>query len=150
MSFLKAMKRMFRFAIHENYFVTRKEYNEYGKWVSTQLTSLRFGETCSAIYPSKKGYKIVTNKKMYYAKHIIIGTGTIPSIPENIKNTNHQFIFHSSDYLFRKEEVLKRPSVTVIGSGQSAAEIFYDLLQHRYKFSKGLEWFTRSERFFPM
>jgi lysine N6-hydroxylase len=33
MCFLKAKKRMFRFAIQENYFIKRSEYNEYCRWV---------------------------------------------------------------------------------------------------------------------
>ncbi len=41
-------------------------------------------------------------------------------------------------------------SITIIGGGQSAAEIFYDLLadidEHEYE----LSWITRSARFFPL
>lgn len=36
-----------------------------------------------------------------------------------------------------------------MGSGQSAAEIFYDLLNYSDHFEK-LSWFTRSQRFYPM
>lgn len=42
MSYLKAKKRTFRFAIHENYFVTRKEYNDYCMWVAAKLPNLHF------------------------------------------------------------------------------------------------------------
>ncbi len=49
-----------------------------------------------------------------------------------------------------KESLLNKKSVAIVGSGQSAAEIFHDLLQHEKHFTKGLHWYTRSSRFFPM
>jgi lysine N6-hydroxylase len=58
-------------------------------------------------------------------------------------------MLHSGQYLFKKEELLRQDSVTIIGSGQSAAEIFYDLLKQKRK-EQQLHWFTRSDRFYPM
>jgi lysine N6-hydroxylase len=150
MAFLKAKQRMIRFAIHENYFVTRQEYNEYGQWVAAQLPSLQFNQTCTAIHPYEDGYQVITDKASFYARHIVIGTGTAPALPGCIKGINHSLVFHSSEYLKYKNRILHQPSVTIIGSGQSAAEIFYDLLQARRHFPDGLSWFTRSPRFFPM
>jgi lysine N6-hydroxylase len=152
MAFLKAKKRLFRFGIHENYFVSRKEYNQYCQWITSQIPFLRFGYCCQVMsYDAKqKIYAIETNKDKFYGKHIVIGIGTVANIPafaENLKSSN---CFHSGDYLFHKKELLKKKSVTIIGSGQSAAEIFHDLLQVRHHFNGGLNWFTRSERFFPM
>jgi lysine N6-hydroxylase len=46
--------------------------------------------------------------------------------------------------------VQQSSSVSIIGSGQSAAEVFYDLLTEREKFGYTLNWFTRSDRFFPL
>lgn len=150
MAFLKAMNRMFRFAIHENYFVTRKEYNQYCRWVAEQLPTLRFNQRCITINKVEDYYELRTQNETFYAKHIVLGTGTIPSMPGCVKDINHPMLFHSADYLYRRDKLLSRQSVTIIGSGQSAAEIFYDLLQHREHFKKGLHWFTRSERIFPM
>jgi putrescine N-hydroxylase len=157
LNFIHAKKRMIRFGIHENYFITRKEYNEYCKWVISQLDNLHFDLRCEAIHfdNDKKIYRvfikeIATDKiKCFYGKHIVIGIGTIPNIPTFIKNLKHSHLLHSSDYLFHKEQILNRKSVAIIGSGQSAAEIFYDLLQHEQNF-ESLNWFTRSERFYPM
>ena len=42
MNFLKTKGRMFRFAIQENNFITRFEYNEYCLWVISQLPNLHF------------------------------------------------------------------------------------------------------------
>jgi lysine N6-hydroxylase len=156
MNFLKSKGMIFRFAIRENNFVTRFEYNQYCQWVVNQLPNLHFGLTCEAIHfnKEKKYYEIFVREKeghtfVFHGKKIVVGVGTIPSLPESIDGLEHPFIFHSSDYLFHKKDLLTKKNITLIGSGQSAAEIFYDLLEHTEKF-ESITWFTRSEYIFPM
>lgn len=149
MNFLKQKKRMFRFAITEDYYIKRSTYNEYCRWVADQLPSLQFKCRCETVRYDKTGkrYEVKTNRGTYYAKQIVIGTGTVPSMPAFAKVIQHPLLFHSADYLFKKEKLLNQKRITLVGSGQSAAEIFYDLL-HCY--NGELYWFTRSARFFPM
>jgi lysine N6-hydroxylase len=158
LAYLKATGNMFRFAIHEQYFPTRIEYNRYCQWAAAKLSNLNFGKACKEIrYNEQARHYSVTvedvhnsNQQTYLAKHIVIGIGTTPQLPTAVKNVQHPNIFHSSDYLRHKRSLLKLPGVTIVGSGQSAAEIFYDLLDNRHYFSDGLSWFTRAERFYPM
>jgi lysine N6-hydroxylase len=149
MSFLKQKQRMFRFAIREDYYIERSTYNEYCRWVADQLPSLQFNCKCESVGydESSKLYAVQTSKGIYQAKHLVIGIGSTPFIPAFIKEANHPLLLHSADYLFRKPELLHQQRITIIGSGQSAAEIFYDLLQC---YAGELYWFTRSARFFPM
>lgn len=157
LAFLKAKQRLFRFAIHENYFPTRKEYNAYCRWVAEQLPSLSFGKKCTGITYCQKNklYEITTieNKTgkeiLFHGSHLVIGTGTTPALPACIGSVDHPLMFHSGNYLFKKEKLLKAKNISIIGSGQSAAEIFNDLLPQIDK-TKTLNWFTRSSRFFPM
>ena len=86
---------------------------------------------------------------MMRCKHLVIGVGTIPYIPECATGIKHPLVFHSADYLKYKDNLLNKMSVSIIGSGQSAAEVFYDLLADSTGSMK-VKWFTRSERFFPM
>src|SRR5882757_10212041 len=92
-------------------------------------------------------------------KKIVVGVGTVPSVPDCIINLNHiddLSIFHSSEYLFKKEKLLTQKNIMLIGSGQSAAEIFYDLLQLTTDLNidnsnvESISWFTRAEYIFPM
>jgi lysine N6-hydroxylase len=146
MAFLKAKKRMFRFAIQENYFIKRTEYNEYCRWVADQLTSLQFNSACISIEKENQFYRVKTNNGIFLAQKIVLGTGTVPFVPELSQKENEN-IFHSANYLHHRDRITKEGSITIVGSGQSAAEIFYDLLQF---FNGKLSWFTRSKRFFPM
>jgi lysine N6-hydroxylase len=57
---------------------------------------------------------------------------------------------HAADYLHRRAELLELGSVTVVGSGQSAAEIYHDLVSASGGDGPRVDWVTRSPRFFPM
>jgi lysine N6-hydroxylase len=58
-------------------------------------------------------------------------------------------VFHSADYLPNRATAHGAARVTVVGSGQSAAEVFADLLAHRGP-DQRLDWITRSRGFLPM
>lgn len=57
-------------------------------------------------------------------------------------------MFHSAEYLKRKPGGFKGKRVAVVGSGQSAAEVFYDLVGEDE--AEHVSWLTRSKGFFPM
>ena len=87
--------------------------------------------------------------KIFKAKKLVLGTGTQPFVPNSAKKLKDKAV-HSSKYLFHKKELQNKKSITVLGSGQSAAEIFYDLLQDIEEKNYELNWITRSPRFFPL
>ncbi|WP_175548662.1 SidA/IucD/PvdA family monooxygenase, partial [Mangrovactinospora gilvigrisea] len=57
---------------------------------------------------------------------------------------------HAADYLGERDALRRRRSLTVVGSGQSAAEIYRDLLGGLEPGGYQLTWVTRSPRFFPL
>lgn len=146
MNYLHEKGKQFRFAIADQSFIKRNTYNDYCCWVCDQLSYLQFGTTCQLVEKENNFYRVKTNKGSYLTQKIVLGTGTVPFIPEFTPN-QHENVFHSSEYLFKKQSIRDLSSVTIIGSGQSAAEIFYDLMQCR---TGELNWFTRSSRFYPM
>lgn len=146
LNFLHGKKEMFRFAVRENYYIKRTLYNQYCRWVAERLPSLRFSTACQQIEKQGAFYKVRTSGGEFLAQKIILGTGTMAFIPEFSKMPQ-EGVLHSADYLPQKESLLQSPSVTIVGSGQSAAEIFYDLLP---TYDGKLSWFTRADRFFPM
>jgi lysine N6-hydroxylase len=156
-SFLQAKGRMFRFGVQDNPFPLRREYNEYGKWVAGQLQGLWFGHRVEGVdYCEEQArYDIVVLEiktgacKTFHAKHLVIGIGSEPYWPECAKQfSGTANIFHASDYLYHGSELSDKNRITIIGSGQSAAEIFQDTLTGSA--DQSLSWFTRSPLFFPM
>lgn len=156
-SFLKFKNRLIRFSIYDHHFISRKLFNEYCNWVVSQLSNLRFNCKVSEIRYDyeKQCYEIKINngneQTKFYAKHIVCGIGTEPLVPSFCSTLLGKTILHSSSYLYQKENLKQQNSVVVIGSGQSAAEIFFDLLQDLPSdLSKELTWITRSKAFSPM
>jgi lysine N6-hydroxylase len=157
LNFLHKKQKLFRFAIHENNFPTRKEYNEYCRWVVSKLPNVFFGMESIMIRFNKttKIYSVTIKDIVsgsittYKTKHVAIGVGSVPNIPPCALALANENIIHSSGYLPAKEKLLAKKKITIIGSGQSAAEIFYDILQCPDSFNE-LHLFSRAERFFPM
>ncbi|ASZ12319.1 SidA/IucD/PvdA family monooxygenase [Chitinophaga pendula] len=155
LNFLKQTGRLYRFFIRHDFYMLRREYNVYCQWVARQLNSCRFSHEVTAVNYNDGLYEIaVLNKRSretttYYAEKIVLGTGTQPSLPGFVNKADMPGLIHSSEYLTHKEGILRKGELTIVGSGQSAAEIFYDLLPETQSGFR-LNWFTRSDRFFPM
>jgi len=155
LNYLKQTDRLYKFYIREDFFVLRKEYNAYCKWAINHLQNCQFGQKVisinyvDGIYQVEKTDQATGSREIILAKKIVLGTGTTPKVPDFIRPAEHKNTIHSSEYLRFKPTLLKQKTVTIIGSGQSAAEIFYDLLPETENGLK-LKWFTRPDRFFPM
>ena len=103
----------------------------------------------------------------YRARHLVLGIGSTPWSPVRTdaldsgpggnsgggpvgSSGGGRVALHAADYLHRRDELLGLDSVTVVGSGQSAAEIYHDLLASSSGGGPRVDWVTRSPRFFPM
>lgn len=150
--------KLFKFCIKESFYVTRTEYNEYCRWVVSQLPQLRFSHRVESVeyniqlnaYEISVHDLIGRSTKTYFARKLVLGTGTIPVIPSFAKDCTHERVFHSSQYLYRRAYIKPNSTIAIIGSGQSAAEIFQELLGKMEENDFGLKWITQADRFFPM
>ncbi|WP_281980130.1 lysine N(6)-hydroxylase/L-ornithine N(5)-oxygenase family protein [Tenacibaculum mesophilum] len=157
LNYIKEQGRIYSFYIRENFLLLRNEYNHYCQWVISKLSNIYFNtEVTNIDYDQKDGIYVVTSVctktqeiKIYKAKKLVLGTGTQPYIPACCKKLK-DITVHSSQYLPNKEQLQNKKRITVLGSGQSAAEIFFDLLQEIDTKGYELNWITRSPRFFPL
>lgn len=85
----------------------------------------------------------------YRARHLVLGTGTPPHLPPAVAELPGDAV-HNSRYLEHRAALRTKRSITVVGSGQSAAEIYHDLLGDIDRYGYQLNWVTRSPRFFPL
>ena len=87
-----------------------------------------------------------------HARRLVLGTGTSPYVPAACDGILEAggLVLHNAEYLPRKSELQRQRSITIVGSGQSAAEIYYELLQEIDVHGYQLNWVTRSGRFFPL
>ncbi|MET9575570.1 lysine N(6)-hydroxylase/L-ornithine N(5)-oxygenase family protein [Streptomyces massasporeus] len=150
LNYLKEKGRLYSFYIRENFYPLRVEYDDYCRWAAGKLSSIRFGTTVAEVTYEDELYVVRTTAgDTYRASRLVLGTGTPPYIPEACQGLGGDFL-HNSRYLDSKAELQKKDSITLVGSGQSAAEIYYDLLGEIDVHGYRLNWVTRSPRFFPL
>lgn len=157
LNYIKEQGKMYSFYIRENFLLLRNEYNQYCQWAIKKLPNIHFNTEVTAIeYDENQQLYIVSTLSVkteaitiYRTKKIVLGTGTAPHIPKSCQSLKGKAI-HSSAYIQNKAALQKQKSITVLGSGQSAAEVFNDLLQEIDVYGYQLNWITRSSRFFPM
>ncbi len=157
LNYIKEQGRIYSFYIRENFLLLRNEYNQYCQWAIQKLSNIHFQTEVTEInYDEvKKRYTVFSRctrtnkKKVYKTRKLVVGTGTQPHVPTCCQKLKGKAI-HSSSYLSHKEHLQSKKTITILGSGQSAAEIFYDLLQDIDQKGYELNWITRSPRFFPL
>ncbi|MEU2457249.1 SidA/IucD/PvdA family monooxygenase [Streptomyces sp. NPDC012473] len=151
LNYLKARGRLYSFYIRENFYPLRTEYNDYCRWAAAELSSIRFNQTAQSVtYDEGDGlYAVRTADSAFRARHLVLGTGTPPYVPEACQGLGGDFL-HNSHYLREKANLQAKESITLVGSGQSAAEIYHDLLSDIDAHGYRLNWVTRSPRFFPL
>ncbi|WP_030205094.1 lysine N(6)-hydroxylase/L-ornithine N(5)-oxygenase family protein [Streptomyces sp. NRRL S-87] len=152
LNYLKDKDRLYSFYIRENFYPLRAEYNDYCRWAADRLDSVLYSTTVTEVsYDAAAGlYEVTTDGGgTYRARTLVLGTGTPAYVPEACADLGGDFI-HNSTYMEAKAELQKKRSITLVGSGQSAAEIYYDLLSEIDVHGYRLDWVTRSPRFFPL
>lgn len=158
LNYLKEAGRLYPFYIRERFYPLRAEFNDYCRWVTRRLGDrVRFGHRVEsvefdderALYIVRSTETVTGHTRVDLARRLVLGTGTPPYVPGPCRGLPGDAV-HSSGYLYAKQDLQKKDSITVVGSGQSAAEIFHDLLQEADTHGYRLNWITRSPRFFPL
>lgn len=157
LNYLKETGRLYSFYIRTSLFPLRAEYSDYCRWAVSKLDNVRFGHCVTAVEYDDKNRTYVVHAvvtatgahREFRGKRLVLGTGTPPHIPEAMAGVGGDAV-HTSGYLQSKEVLQRKRSITIVGSGQSAAEVYYDLLQDIDTKPYTLNWVTRSARFFPL
>ncbi|GAA1856529.1 lysine N(6)-hydroxylase/L-ornithine N(5)-oxygenase family protein [Myceligenerans crystallogenes] len=181
LNWLKQTGRLYPFYIRESFYPLRAEYDAYCRWAAERIEAdapgmLRWGRrVTSVVHDDAAGAYVVTarvtgpdgvTEEKYCAKHLVLGTGTTPRLPAALEALTEFAgaggagpVVHTGEYLPHRAALAASGAVTVVGSGQSAGEVYRDLLEglgsgqgsadpeaSPYR----LDWVTRSGRFFPM
>ncbi|MFC7406664.1 lysine N(6)-hydroxylase/L-ornithine N(5)-oxygenase family protein [Georgenia alba] len=152
LAFLKDTGRLYSFYVRESFYPLRREYNQYCRWAADRLSSVRFGAGVERVEHDGDAYVATTHDgEVHRARRLVLGTGTVPFVPAPLRPLLGQdAVTHSAEYLRHKASLQRRRRIAVVGSGQSAAEVYADLLDDIDDHDYELVWLTRSPRFFPM
>ena len=105
-------------------------------------TTANYGETITAVKPVLEGDTVVAlethssddngNNIVRRGRNLVLGIGGRPYVPEFFSSISNDRVLHSSAYLKRIEQIKAglsvSPRIAVIGGGQSAAEIYLNLV----------------------
>lgn len=151
LSFLTQQKRLYRFINARFPRVQRSEFNQYLKWVSESLPNMHFREKVENIEFSdcSKLFTMQTSRRLIKSKHIVLGHGLSPYIPEVIKPFIGETVFHNKDFVFKKPNYANK-RVIIIGGGQSGAEIMNALLSEANALPSKITWISRRQQFQPI
>ncbi|MFC3502578.1 lysine N(6)-hydroxylase/L-ornithine N(5)-oxygenase family protein [Micromonospora krabiensis] len=155
LNFLKETGRLYPFYIRESFYPLRNEYSAYCRWAAAKLPNLRFGHEVTLVEYDETDQRYVVHARVgdetvtHRARHLVLGTGTPPHVPPACAGLTGDAV-HNSGYLEHRAALRTKRSITVVGSGQSAAEIYHDLLADIDTYGYQLTWVTRSPRFFPL
>ncbi|MFJ2781128.1 lysine N(6)-hydroxylase/L-ornithine N(5)-oxygenase family protein [Kitasatospora sp. NPDC087315] len=180
LNYLRDQDRLFPFYFAERFQLPRREYDHYCRWAAERLGNCRFGTEVTALHwvaEAGGGHfrvelrSTATGRRTeVQARNLALGVGTRPVRPEAFAALDgHPRVFHSADYLDRRDALDGARDITVVGSGQSGAEVFLDLLRrygdaHDGAFhggaargaaphgdeGTGLRWLTRTRALAPM
>jgi len=145
LNYLHRQNRLVQFSNLGTFFPLRVEYEDYMRWCAGSFEEVvNYAHEVSQIVPettlagsSKVCSFIVRSRdlhtgelKSHRAKHVAIAVGGKPLIPQSLPQ-HHPRVIHSSRYSTAIPALLDDKErdyrIAVIGSGQSAAEIFNDL-----------------------
>ncbi|GHD97744.1 lysine N(6)-hydroxylase/L-ornithine N(5)-oxygenase family protein [Streptomyces alanosinicus] len=165
LSYLRSRERLFPFYFSERFHIQRAEYDAYCRWVAQNLPALSFRHQVDAVRwnPERDVFEVDFTQLdaegeaealgRTYCRNVALGVGTAPYVPDPLKplvDAPGVPVIHAADYLDHRSVLLAADHVTVVGSGQSGAEVFLDLLRHRPAGREKLHWIGRSEAFAPM
>lgn len=166
LNYLRHHDRMFPFFFSERFHIPRREYDAYCRWVSDALPSCQFDAHVEQLgWDEADDVFVVTHRAAtdgtvtrVRARQIVLGVGTNPVVPEALRPLLARSalagrVLHSADYRTHRARLAACDDVTVIGAGQSGAEVALDLLRQQDGDGAGgpyVRWLARTNAFAPM
>jgi L-ornithine N5-monooxygenase len=147
LNYLHSVGRLVAFTNLDTFLPLRLEYEAYMRWCASWFDEVvDYGQEVLQILPEKPNSRAPNTRTSSFlvvsrntttgaisqrrTRHVIIAAGGQPSIPQHLPQ-RHPRVIHSSQYAHTVSNILpdmQAPyKIAVVGSGQSAAEIFDDL-----------------------
>jgi L-ornithine N5-oxygenase len=138
-SYLHEKRRLEAFINISTFTPSRLEYNDYLGWAAAQFSDrVHYGEEVIGVEPVLDGGDVTRIKvisrladgrtRARITRNLVVSIGGEPVVPEAFRPLKGDArVMHSSSYLERIQACGEPKRLAVVGSGQSAAEIFSDL-----------------------
>ncbi|MBO7934402.1 SidA/IucD/PvdA family monooxygenase [Streptomyces sp. S9] len=165
LNYLRTRERLYPFYFAEHFHIQRAEYDAYCRWAAEHLPGLHFRHQVDAVRwnPERDVFEVDFTQLdtdgeaealgRTYTRNVVLGIGTEPHVPDPLRPLAEAPgvpVVHANDYLTHRDTLLAADHITVVGSGQSGAEVFLDLLRARPAGHERLHWIGRTHAFAPM
>ena len=145
LNYLKVRARLDQFFCSSTIYPTRREFEDYFRWVAEQIDEVIFGVDVNCVdYDAKKHLFVVDagTHGRCAAKHIVLGSGAQPS---SGAGRSDRIVDVSRLLAFTFPELLNR--ILIVGGGQSAAECLGYLLDRFSERPVRIDWVTSETSF---
>ena len=149
LAYLKDKRRLYRAIVQSLDRVTRIEFEDYLRWAMAKLSHVYLGEQVEGISIVDEAFLVETPRHRFQTDTVVLGVGRVPAIPPCVRFRLGQNVFHSSSFLSEPRNFTGR-RVTVIGGGQSGAEVFQELLKGTHGSAASLRWISRRPNIFAL
>lgn len=131
--------------------VSRAEFADYMGWVASRLDNLHFGHGVKRVWFDGDHFQLQFRgeSELVTARNLCLGTGKAPHIPRACRRAAGDHCFHNMELALRQPNV-DGQRVTVVGGGQSGAEVVLSLLQGDWGRPRAITWLSRRSNFEPL
>ncbi|WP_455818182.1 lysine N(6)-hydroxylase/L-ornithine N(5)-oxygenase family protein [Pseudomonas cerasi] len=146
-NYLVQQKKFYRFLTTEQRTVSREEFSDYLAWAADRLSNLAFGQQVTRVSfdDATRLFTVETQQDQFKAKHVCLGIGKQANLPDCVTEQSDR-CFHASEMMLRKPQ-LEGKRVTVIGGGQSGADLFLNIFRGEWGQPAALNWVSRRNNY---
>jgi lysine N6-hydroxylase len=148
LAFLSRHKRLYSFVNANFSQVLRREFNEYMRWVCSELPNLAFDCAVDAVTSDGDGFAVHTPQGIWRTRDLVVGTGVRPKVPDCVAPNLGATVWHASQYLFQDRQLAGK-RVAIVGGGQTGAEVFLHVVSEAAAPSS-VVWLSRRDNFAPL
>jgi L-ornithine N5-monooxygenase len=149
LNYLRERNRLDHFANLRNMYPTRLEFNDYYRWAAEQVRDVvYYGHEVVSVEPvrttqASRGARVdllrvrareidAQRSVEFLTRNLVLAVGGVPALPQGIDLRGCRRVFHAQEFLPRLAvDYPDRDAAyrfVVVGSGQTAAEVFQHLL----------------------
>lgn len=146
-NYLVQRKKFYRFLTTEQRTVSREEFADYLCWAADNLNNLAFNQQVRQVSFDDKTrlFDVETQQGHYRARHVCLGIGKQINLPDYV-TTQNDCCFHASEMMLRTPSLHGR-RVTIVGGGQSGADLFLNIFRGEWGQPAALNWVSRRNNY---
>ena len=147
LNYLVQHKKFYRFLTTEHRTVSREEFADYLRWAASDMSSLEFSQDIQSVDfdDQQRHFVVTTPRNVYHARHVCLGIGKRIKLPDCVTEQNDR-CFHASEMALRNPDLTGK-RVTIVGGGQSGADLFLNIFLAAWGQPKQLNWISRRNNY---